>query len=386
MSLYLLLCLAAFGGGLTHALVLTGWKDTFAKAWRNGADAAGEETQQVSVVVPARNAGETLTPLLQDLHAQQWPKEMLEVLVVDDGSTDGTAALVRSMARTWPGLRLIGCPGEGKKAAITQGVEEARGEWVVLTDADARCGPERVRRIMDCVAAGGPDLVLMPVATVGQAGMLQALQAEEQAAMMGMAAATALQGAPLLANGANMAFRKAAFRAVGGYSGDKWASGDDVFLLRRMLKAGRAVHYLLQPEVLVSVEAERGFRAFWRQRLRWAGKMRGVGGAWKWVALAALLWPWFLLFVTCAFSVRDRMAQNFGASLMLLTAAWLLWLLPVTALVREVHRFQGAVGAAAPPHLGALRCMLCYAAFHVYSPVIAAASVVVRPKWKGRRV
>lgn len=386
MSLYLLLCLAAFGGGMVHALVITGWKDTFAKGWRNGDVAAAAEPQQVSVVVPARNAGETLTPLLQDLHAQAWPKEMLEVLVVNDGSTDGTAALVRSMARTWPGLRLIECTGEGKKAAITQGVAEARGEWVVLTDADARCGPGRVRAIMDCVAAQAPGMLLMPVATIGTEGVLQALQAEEQAALMGMAAGTALQGAPMLANGANMAFRRSAFQAVGGYAGEKWASGDDVFLLRRMLKTGRKVHYLLQPEVLVRVEAERGFRAFWRQRLRWAGKMRGVGGAWKWVAMAGLLWPWFLLFVTGAFGVRDRMAQNFGASLMLLTTAWLLWLLPITALVREVHRFQNAAGATARPRLGVLRCTLGYAAFHLYAPVIAAASLVVRPKWKGRRV
>lgn len=382
----LLLSVVAFCGSMVHALVITGWRDAIAKAMDGGAEPRGHpDLQMVSMVVPARNAADTLMPLLQDLHAQQWPRDLVEVLVMDDGSTDGTGAQVRGMMRTWPGLRLLAVRGEGKKTAIAQGVAEARGEWVVLTDADARCGPMRIRQIMDRVAHGTVDMLLLPVETRAGTSLLQALQADEQAGMLGIAAGTALQGNPVLANGANMAFRKEAFLAVGGYAGDRWASGDDIFLLRRMLKSGRNVQFLLDPRVLVSVEGERGSKAFWSQRLRWAGKMRSVGGAGNWAATAALLWPWFLLMVSCSFGVRAWMGPHLGAGLMLVAAAWLLWLLPVVALVRGVRRFYRAAGAPRMP-METVRSIVSCAAFHLYAPVVAVASLGVRPHWKGRRV
>ncbi len=384
MTTYMLVCLAAFGGSLLHALVLTRWAEMVAGAWQPRSDEAVLDLQMVSLIVPARNAADTLIPLLQDLYAQQWPKEWTEVLVVDDGSTDTTAALVRGMMPRWPGLRLISATGAGKKAAISQGVEEARGAWVVLTDADARCGPQRVRCIMAQAGPTGPDMLLMPVETRSAGGILQGIQADEQAALLGAAVGMALAGRPLLANGANMAFRKEAFTAVGGFQGDTWASGDDVLLLRRMVKAGRKVRYLLDAGVLVSVQAERDATAFLRQRMRWAGNMRRVGGPGAWVALAALLLPWYLLYASTAFSLAERTAQRPGACLLLLVGAWLLWLLPILGLLREVQRFLHAAGSPVRGP-GALWSRMCsYIAFHCYAPLIAVAAWVVRPEWKGR--
>ena len=66
--------------------------ETTKAAWpKNAVANEGPQVERVSLLVPARNAARTLTALLQDLHAQQWPKEALEVIVVDDGSEDGTA-------------------------------------------------------------------------------------------------------------------------------------------------------------------------------------------------------------------------------------------------------------------------------------------------------
>ena len=386
MSTPLILSLLAFAMGLLFALVVGGWREAITAAWPKlpaEMDVANDEL--VSLIVPARNAADTLSPLLQDLYVQQWPKEAIEVIVVDDGSTDHTAEIVREMQKRWPGLILLSAEGNGKKAAITRGVEKARGAWIVITDADARCGPLRVQRIMECLRGTEVDMLLMPVETRSSGGVIQRLQADEQTALLGVAAGTALQGRPLLANGANMAFRRSAFRSIGGYSGDTWASGDDMFLLKRMLKAGRDVKYLLHPDVLVTVEAEQTFRDFWDQRLRWAGKMRAVGSSGGWLALAGLLFPWFLLYVSCSFTLVEMMFQRPLAIMLLLSSAWLLWLMPIMALVRAVRRFLQASGSG-PQHRGAqLTTLFSLIAFSFYSPLIAVVSLFVKPNWKGRK-
>lgn len=386
MSMFLLLCLIAFFATFGFALVVGGWKDAFNTAREQLVQVAEPAPdRKVSLIVPARDAAGTLVPLLQDLYAQRYPKALMEVLVVDDHSSDGTAMAVQGMMRNWPQLRLIPAVGEGKKAAIAQAVAEASGEWLVLTDADARCSPLRVAHIMRKVQGTDADMLILPVETRGEGGLIQRIQVDEQAALLGVAAGTALGGSPTLVNGANMAFSKAAFMAVGGYEGDRWASGDDIFLLHRMLKARRNVAFLLDPEVVVTVQAERTFGAFWRQRLRWAGKMRGVGGAGNWAVLAGMLLPWFLLYVSCSFSVEELMARHPGACLMLLASAWLLWLLPVLALTRAVRRFLQVDGEHRPMRGAALSTFVSLVAFTLYAPVIAVTSLFFRPKWKGRR-
>lgn len=386
MSTLLLLSIAGFLGSMIFALSVGGWRDAFLGARRVTGPAPDEVYEDfVSVIIPARDAADTLTPLLQDLHAQQWPKDLIEVLVVDDGSSDGTASIVQGLMRNWPGLRSIPATGEGKKAAISHGVAEARGEWIVLTDADARCGPRRVERIMREVKRQDPDLLLLPVETRSHGGWVQALQEDEQTALLGVAAGTALQGCPVLANGANMAFSKAAFKAVGGYEGDRWASGDDLFLLKRMLRAGRKVSYLLDPEVVVVVQAEERFVGFWKQRLRWAGKMRAVGGRGNLVVLAGLFLPWFLLHVSTSFTVGELMRQRPLAILFLLAAAWLLWLLPVLALTRAARKFLREAGNHEHLRRRGTTTVLSLLAFSIYAPIIALLSIFIRPLWKGRK-
>ncbi|MBZ0207311.1 MAG: glycosyltransferase [Flavobacteriales bacterium] len=386
MSTMLLLAIVGFLGSMIFALSVGGWRDAFLIAWRETDPVPDDvHTGFVSVIIPARDAAGTLTPLLQDLHVQHWPKELIEVLVVDDGSSDGTASIVQGLMRNWPGLRSVTATGEGKKAAISQGVAEARGEWIVLTDADARCGPRRVERIMRGVKRQNPDMLLLPVETRGHGGWVQTLQEDEQTALLGVAAGTALQGNPVLANGANMAFRKAAFQAVGGYAGDRWASGDDLFLLRRMLKAGRKVSYLLDPEVVVVVQAEERFAGFWKQRLRWAGKMRAVGGWGNLVVLAGLLLPWFLLHVSTSFTVMELMLQRPLAILLLLASAWLLWLIPVLALTLTVRKFLREAGSREHLRRRGATTMLSLLAFSIYAPIIALLSIFIRPMWKGRK-
>jgi hypothetical protein len=107
--------------------------------------------------------------------------------------------------------------------------------------------------------------------------------------------------------------------------------------------------------------------------------MRGVRGAMPWTGLIALLLPWFLLWASMRFRLPGIMEENGLETLLLLIAAWMLWIIPVIALVVEVRRFLGQ-------RTWHVVSLFCFMLFTVYSPLITLVSFVHRPKWKGRRV
>jgi glycosyltransferase involved in cell wall biosynthesis len=92
----------------------------------------------VSIIVPAFNSERYLDEALDALKRQDHPN--IEVIVVDDGSTDGTAELVRRR----PGVRLIQQPNSGPSAARNAGINVAKGEYLTFCDADDRFRPEKV--------------------------------------------------------------------------------------------------------------------------------------------------------------------------------------------------------------------------------------------------
>lgn len=388
MSVTLIIALCAFGAALLHASVLDAWRDAILREQLR--PKLQEEFPFITVVVPARNAAATLVPLLQELNGQRYPRESYEVLVVDDHSSDGTAELVQRFAENWSGLRLLqATEGQGKKAAITLGVEAARGELILLSDADVRMGHFRLVTIANYWAKEQPALLLMPVHSSGGQSVLGWIQRKEQAALQAASMGSALLEKPVLANGANLAFSKLAFRRVGGFQGDRLASGDDMFLLQRMLRQGLKVAALADPEVHVRVAPEESWSGFYAQRLRWAGKMwayRDSSGLLA--ATAALLLPWALL---CAsFWVLRELQLGQGAlySLSLIIGAWAVYLFPILRLVQSMEgKHAEALGAPEPARAdGSWSTMPALALFSLYAPAIAIMSIFVRPLWKGRRI
>jgi cellulose synthase/poly-beta-1,6-N-acetylglucosamine synthase-like glycosyltransferase len=384
----------AFLLALFHGLLMEFWRSAIATAQLAHEPAAGDQgpAPLISVLVPARNATGTIVPLLQDLHAQQYPRELYEVLVIDDGSDDGTATRVADMAHTWPGLRVLQLiAGKGKKAAIARGVQEAQGVLVLVTDADARCGPGRLKALADGYGAAPADLLLLPVRTVGGEGLAAAVQRIEQTALQAAACASALGGRPVLASGANMAFRRDAFLAVGGYDGDRRASGDDMFLLQRMRRHERPVGYLADARAVVTVAPEPGWSAFFSQRIRWAGKMwayRDPAG--MFAGLLAVAFPWALLALSLVAMRSVVELDDLFHPALLLPAAWALWAVPIVRLVRAMDDFFGSAGREAGSDQkgdrSGIRILLTLLAFTLYAPVIAILSIFVRPIWRGRRI
>lgn len=188
----------------------------------------------IALLVPFRNEADNLPGLVASLLAQDYAGQ-LELIFIDDHSTDGGADLLP------PNVTLLKLKDHlkgkltvaHKKAALTYAISTTTADVIITTDADCYWPPDRVSRLSAEFIAGA-DITLGPVLISPTKGFCSAFQALDLAAYQFLTAATAHQGRPALANGANFAFRRELFVAVGGYEGvDHLPSGDDVLLLHK---------------------------------------------------------------------------------------------------------------------------------------------------------
>jgi cellulose synthase/poly-beta-1,6-N-acetylglucosamine synthase-like glycosyltransferase len=110
----------------------------------------GPGQPSVSLIIPAYNEGAAIEEKIRNSLALDYPRDRLEVLIVSDGSTDDTEAVVARHAAE--GVRLLALPRGGKAAALNAGARAARGEILVLTDANATLEPAAVARLVACFA------------------------------------------------------------------------------------------------------------------------------------------------------------------------------------------------------------------------------------------
>lgn len=117
----------------------------------------------ISIVIPAYNEELRLKNTLEAVCAylSRRPRRFAEVVVVDDGSRDGTARLAEEFAAGQPMVRLVRNPGNrGKGYSVRHGVMEARGEWILFTDADLSAPIEEMEKLTAAVEAGGAEIAI----------------------------------------------------------------------------------------------------------------------------------------------------------------------------------------------------------------------------------
>lgn len=246
------------------------------RARRGTAAGPGAGLPRITVVVAARDEVEALPALVRDLgrqdHRDADGTAWFDLVVVDDRSVDGTADAVRAAAVeagvagvTTVVRRPPGAEPDGKGAALAAVPDDAvRGAAMLVLDADARLGPDVVRRVAERVAAGEEAFTARRrVAGTGWAAALQDGEQVLDAWLQGVR--SALGGsAELRGNGMVVATHR--LRAAGG-----WRAGtltEDLDLSTRLALAGARVGVADDVEVWEASTAT--LRAFGRQRLRWA--------------------------------------------------------------------------------------------------------------------
>ncbi len=261
--------------------------------------------EPVSVLIAAYNEGKVIAETLRSVLASQYGAE-LEVIVIDDGSSDNTAAEVEAIARTDARVRLLRQTNCGKASALRRGLLAARHEIVTFLDADTHVQPDTLRFLTQPFA----DARVAAVSGHAKVGNLRTFLARCQALEYTCGfnldrRAYTRWNCVTVVPGAIGAARKAAIEEVGWLSLDTLAEDTDLTL--SLHRKGHRVEYA--PAAIAWTEAPETVRALARQRFRWAygtlqclWKHRDLTFNWRYRALGWFSLPsvWFFQIILVA--------------------------------------------------------------------------------------
>jgi cellulose synthase/poly-beta-1,6-N-acetylglucosamine synthase-like glycosyltransferase len=246
----------------------------FRRQLRRAATVPPTTAVPISVIVAARNEADQLPALLRSLAAQTYDR--FEVLIVDDGSTDATADIVREQARSDDRFRLVATtPAEPrKKNALRAGIEEATFERLAFTDADCRPGAGWLSSLAACSA--DRDTVVAGYSPFDRgAGMVNAVSRYETFLTGFLTAAAIGLGRPYMAVGRNLSYSKELFRRIGGFDHSAHLlSGDDDLFVQEAARRGASVLHTHEPESQVPTAAPESWSEWIRQKRRHASAGR----------------------------------------------------------------------------------------------------------------
>jgi len=228
------------------------------------------EAPAVSVIVPAYNEEAVIASALRSLLELDYPA--YEVIVVDDGSTDATAARAAALAGDYgrATIRVVTRPNGGKASALNAGIALARSDYVLCMDADSRLSRDALRVAMRHFRDPRVGAVAGNVKVVNRGTMWTALQALEY--IEGLNMARRAQGFLRVVNivpGPIGVFRREALIGIGGYDTDTFAEDADLTL--KILTAGWQITY--EDRAVAWTEAPERLRELIKQRYRWT---RGI--------------------------------------------------------------------------------------------------------------
>ena len=234
---------------------------------------------KVSVLIAARNEEKNIEKLLQTIYNQTFPKELYEVIIVDDHSEDDTIIKVNNFINNHKdiNIRLLKATSEGKKKAISQALHNAENELIMVTDADCELNSEWIETVVAFYQDKKCKMILAPVLLSPANNLFEKMQVLEHLSLIASTAGSANIGFPVMCNGANMAYERISALEVEKLRHDfNIQSGDDMFLLEQFVKkyGSKNVKFLQNKSAIVKTKACKNIKEFIRQRRRWVSKSK----------------------------------------------------------------------------------------------------------------
>ena len=296
---------------------------------------------KLSVLIAARNEEDKIALTIEDILKQNYPKNLLEIIIIDDHSTDRTAEIISGYSND--GVKLIrlnesAALNSYKKKAISEAIKQATGELIITTDADCRMETNWLATIVGQYELHQYKLISSPVVFFEEKSFFERLQTLEFLYLIGLGAATIGNKAPSTCNGANLAYKKDVFNELDGFKGiDELASGDDELFLHKVAsRYPDDIGFCKSYDALVYTHAKPNLKEFISQRKRWASKSTKYKDK-KIVFLGVSIWLFNVLIILTAglsiFSVTCLAVL--GYVLLIKCIAELLFLFPVTSFAKR---------------------------------------------------
>ena len=236
-----------------------------------------DQTPIVSVVIAARNEEKNLPDLIQDLVNQEYPLDQLEVIIVDDRSTDSTAKILIEAAENYAVVKYIrvetlSTEMTPKKHALTLGIEMAKGDVILSTDADCRVGKLWVSGMAYSVIQ--QDSISIGYSKVAGESFFERIQMLDFLGIITANAGAGGWGHFWSGTGQNLAYKKSDFETIGKFEPVKdKISGDDMYLVQSISKLKRGI-INIDANTFVTTSAMPAFLDFINQRVRWSSNSK----------------------------------------------------------------------------------------------------------------
>jgi cellulose synthase/poly-beta-1,6-N-acetylglucosamine synthase-like glycosyltransferase len=258
---------------------IRGWRRLYALELQN-IEPVKTFAHKITVIVAARNEARNLDSLLNGLRDQTIDKSMYEVYLVNDHSTDNTLETAQAFALNNSGFKLKVLnrnTDDGfsnyKKGCIEMAISLCHSDIIVTTDADCIHHPNWLKAMLASMEQQNARMITGPVKFASDGSFFQNFQQIEFALINAIGAAGIGNNKPVLSNGANLMYYKADFESLGGFEGNSMlASGDDEFLMNKMIANKYKVGFAFNSFAIVETKPNATLYSFIQQRLRWASK------------------------------------------------------------------------------------------------------------------
>ncbi len=236
-----------------------------------------------SILIPFRNEIENLPDLLASLDVLEYPKNLYEILLVNDDSSDDSVTIVRNFIKEHSEINIKILNNQRKtispkKDAINTAIQQSKFDWIVTTDADCEVPRNWLQSYNAFIAKNKSVFIAGLVKYKSKKEFLHQFQLADWLSLTGVTIGSFGWNKPLLCSGANLVYSKKVFYEVDAFQGNEHiASGDDVFLMHKFKEAyPNQVFFMNTPRASVQTKSLSTWLDLFQQRIRWAIKTSSI--------------------------------------------------------------------------------------------------------------
>lgn len=278
-----------------------------------------EDLPSISIIVAARNEENNIERCMQALSELIYPEDKMEVIIVNDNSTDKTGEIINYFVMGRKNFKTILAKKEigdlkGKANALANGIEICKGEVVLTTDADCAVSKTWAKTIASYYV--GDVAMVQGFTNQENKSPFGGMQAIDFIYLLSVASGSTNLGIPLSCIGNNMSYRKSAYKEVGGYESIPFSVTEDFNLLRAINKSkkNKIIYPVNSGSVVTSLPCP-NFRVLYWQKKRWA--VGGLESEWKGFFVMAIGFSMHLVMLASLFFLSATTAAWFAAKVMM---------------------------------------------------------------------